>query len=151
MYINLVLSIKFVSPIYMLLFVNQKFLKNLRYKCLQVLWFYFLDKNGGLHYGILWNPNRYRVLYSYIIVWIFVILVNVICFCCPGVTRCFGRRLVRWCHAGLANQCYASHQLEPISSLSQHSLELQYRNRTSCYILMYHNNSLVSCVTGNCW
>uniref|UniRef100_K1R919 Calcineurin-like phosphoesterase domain-containing protein n=1 Tax=Magallana gigas TaxID=29159 RepID=K1R919_MAGGI len=54
-----------------------------------------LDKNGGLHYGILWNPNRYRVLYSYIIVWIFVILVNVICFCCPGVTRCFGRRLVR--------------------------------------------------------
>lgn len=54
-----------------------------------------LDKKGGLYYGILWNPNRYRVLYSYIIVWIFVILVNMICFCCPGLTRCFGRRLVR--------------------------------------------------------
>lgn len=70
-----------------------------------------------------------------------------ICFCCPGLTRCFGRRLVRWCLARIkiSNQCYASHQLEPISSLSQHSLELQYRKRTSCFIIMYHNNSHQSC------
>ncbi|XP_062593192.1 uncharacterized protein LOC134254673 [Saccostrea cucullata] len=52
-----------------------------------------LDAKGGLHYGILWNPNRYRVLYSYLVVTLLVVFVNLILYFCPCLCKCCcGRR-----------------------------------------------------------